>query len=316
MRWAVEAWTPEYGAPAAELALELSDATVDPAVELPPERWRPLRPEAPPASSVAFVDGVRRIDATLWITRGHGQPLPGIAASFAAGVVRCGDAARVESCEVRRKVLSSAPELTDVSTRHGRWQACEVAGDSIDRAVLKLQEEMGALEQLVAVRAPPTDLLVTDGPLRELVTSDHAVGYVKTHRRSYLPAELAEVVSALQAGERTPLFRKLQPWSRYSWYLRLPAPPGHPWSGVIRAETSGELGVGQAVRLAELASATLPRFASGPHKDPRAPQNLYPIAGLERRLRHQLGDARLSLRALQQASGRQGGASRDPARQR
>jgi hypothetical protein len=49
---------------------------------------------------------------------------------------------------------------------------------------------------------------------------------------------------------------------------------------------------------------TLPRFASTPYKDPRAPQNLVPIAGLERRLRGMLGDARLLYRTLTVASRR------------
>jgi hypothetical protein len=49
-------------------------------------------------------------------------------------------------------------------------------------------------------------------------------------------------------------------------------------------------------------SACLPRFASRPHKEPRAPQNLYPIAGLERDLRHRLGDARILYRALRRAA--------------
>ncbi len=45
----------------------------------------------------------------------------------------------------------------------------------------------------------------------------------------------------------------------------------------------------------------LPRFASEPHKDTRAPQNLYPIGGLERELRHRLGDQALLFRSLQRA---------------
>jgi hypothetical protein len=45
-------------------------------------------------------------------------------------------------------------------------------------------------------------------------------------------------------------------------------------------------------------TATLPRFASSPHKEPRAPQNLYPIAGLERALRRRLGDPALLYREL------------------
>ena len=49
-------------------------------------------------------------------------------------------------------------------------------------------------------------------------------------------------------------------------------------------------------------SRTLPRFASEPHKDPRAPQNLYPIAGLEHALRRRLGDPLLLERSLRRAA--------------
>ena len=47
---------------------------------------------------------------------------------------------------------------------------------------------------------------------------------------------------------------------------------------------------------------TLGRYASEPYKDPRAPQNLYPIGGLERELRRRLGDAGLMFRALRVAA--------------
>ena len=49
-------------------------------------------------------------------------------------------------------------------------------------------------------------------------------------------------------------------------------------------------------------AAVLPRFASEPHKDTRAPQNLYPIGGLERELRHRFGDQALLFRSLQRAA--------------
>ena len=45
----------------------------------------------------------------------------------------------------------------------------------------------------------------------------------------------------------------------------------------------------------------LPGVGSEPHIEPRAPQNLVPIAALERDLRHRLGDAGLCLRALRSA---------------
>ena len=47
----------------------------------------------------------------------------------------------------------------------------------------------------------------------------------------------------------------------------------------------------------------LPPLASSPHKDPRAPQNLVPIGGLERELRRRLGDQQLLYRSLRAAVG-------------
>ena len=52
----------------------------------------------------------------------------------------------------------------------------------------------------------------------------------------------------------------------------------------------------------DLLTALLPRFASESHKDGRAPQNLYPIGGLEKHLRHRLGDRELVIRALRVAA--------------
>ena len=53
--------------------------------------------------------------------------------------------------------------------------------------------------------------------------------------------------------------------------------------------------------LADRSTAVLPTVASEPHLDPRAPQNLIPIAALERDLRHRLGDAGLVLRHVRAA---------------
>ena len=93
-------------------------------------------------------------------------------------------------------------------------------------------------------------------------------------------------------------------WERLSWYLRLPGASRAPWSAIVRLECSPDLTTDQAIELANLSLVTLPRFASTPYKDPRAPQNLIPIAGLERRLRGLLGDARLLHRALTLATAR------------
>ena len=62
-------------------------------------------------------------------------------------------------------------------------------------------------------------------------------------------------------------------------------------------------------RLADLTARLLPPLASTPHKDPRAPQNLVPIGGLERELRHRLGDQQLLYRALRAAAAGGAGAA-------
>jgi hypothetical protein len=148
------------------------------------------------------------------------------------------------------------------------------------------------------------DLLIVDGPLRGRGHLPNAVGFIKTHRVAYLPPAQHAVVEALAPGQRTPVFATGTAFSRYACYLRLPATGGvaTPWAGVVRLEVPAELAVPVAVALVEYAAGVLPRYASQAHKEPRAPQNLYPIAGLERELRRRLGDEALLYRALRIAA--------------
>jgi hypothetical protein len=57
------------------------------------------------------------------------------------------------------------------------------------------------------------------------------------------------------------------------------------------------VGQDDAVALADRVTAQLPRFAGRP-ADPRTPQNLAPVGGLETWLRHRMGDARMVRRSL------------------
>jgi hypothetical protein len=70
----------------------------------------------------------------------------------------------------------------------------------------------------------------------------------------------------------------------------------------VRLEVDGDQPVPGVVERADLLTALLPLFASEAHKDGRAPQNLYPIGGLERDLRHRLGDREVVVRALRRAA--------------
>ena len=80
------------------------------------------------------------------------------------------------------------------------------------------------------------------------------------------------------------------------------AAEGRPAGGLVRCEIDADVNPTEAARVATRVSATLPRYASARHKDPRAPQNLYPIGGLERELRRRLGDKEMAMRALRRAS--------------
>lgn len=294
-----------------------SEAAVDPSVEYEAAAWAPVRPRAgaTPAGCVLFVDGVQRIDARIWATgdRTGEETRQGVCASWAAGVVRCGEGrARVVAAEVRRGVLLPGDPAGPIVTRHGDYQPYPVPDSSGDPISQALGRARGDLEGRVAVTAMGADrgptgaaageLLVVDGPLGDRRHIPGAVGYVKTHHVSYLPADLQRVVTALDAGDRTPLFAIGDRRFRYSWYLRLPGAATHPWWGIVRCEASGDLTRAEAVALADRVTATLPRFASQPHNDPRAPQNLHPIAGLERELRRRLGDPVLLERSLRRAA--------------
>lgn len=306
MRFVVETWAPEYGTSVDGDDLDPTRTDVDVGVEVAEADWAPR--SAPAAvrlpSSVLFVDGVRRVDARVWLDGAGGRTHPGICASYAAGAVRCDGRAEVVAARVERGLFTAHLDAESIETGHGRFTA-RFVGLAPAALTMGLQNEMGGLEAtVVADLAARADLVVVDGPLRNAgAYLPDAVGYVKSHYARYLPDGLDSVVAALRAGERTPLFLLAAPLqTKWSWYLRLPGTGGHPWAGVARCEVSAEMPLGECVELADTTGAVLPRFASLACKDPRAPQNLVPVGGLERRLRHLLGDADLLYRALGRAA--------------
>lgn len=336
MRFHVDAWDPSYGSSVETVEGTQgvdSTARINYDVELAAGSWRPLDASgvAEP-SAVVFADGVRRIEARIWIdqppyvdpTTGWvadtGDAVMALCASYAAGAVWCreGGRAHVASVETRRGLFTTATNATDVATRAGVY-AVSITPDDPDQnlGVLlseALQRRLGELELIVAVKARISlaldgvdverDLLVIDGPLRGRTHLPRALGYIKSHRAAYLKPDLHAMVGSLQAGERTPVFLMGTSWDRHSWYLRLPCLPGGPWAGVVRVECSADMRASDAIRLATLSQQMLPRYASCEYKDTRAPQNLVPVAGLERELRRRLGNPMLLARALRIAAAR------------
>jgi hypothetical protein len=330
MRYTVDGWDPAYGV-SLELEEYLQESTADVVLdlELPASEWHPIdaRADVAPPGAMLFVDGVRRIEARVWIDVpedageagvGPGPATEALCASYAAGVVCCcGQQAHLVTAQIRRGLFSVAPHASDIVTRAGRYQAHHVAGGTagvplMARLSQALQARLADVEKLAAEaarsatgdhgRAAEDDLLIIDGPLRGRQHLPRALGYIKSHRSTYLPPELNALVGTLSPGQRSPVFQMGTTWERRSWYLRLPGSTGSPWSGVVRVECAANLPIAEVIGLADLSQVSLGRFASAPYKDGRAPQNLYPIGGLERDLRHRLGDPKLLYRALREAS--------------
>ncbi|REK25148.1 MAG: hypothetical protein DWQ40_00980 [Actinobacteria bacterium] len=299
MRYTVEIWDPDYGAPSTP---ELEDASenVEVNVEMAAEEWAPVLPEADVLSDIMFVDGVRRVDASLWIEQPPDFPGFALAATYAAGAVRCNGRASLESAAIGRGLFTSST-ADDIVSDVGVYEVKATKGTTPEELWLGIQQRMADLEARVAREAGDAEVVVVDGPLSHHREIENAVGYIKTQKVQYLPLELRSVLTSLLPGFRTPIFLTTTSWSRYSWYLRLANHSG-PAGGLVRCEIDGDVSRPQAIRLANRVSATLPRYASDRHKDPRAPQNLYPIGGLERDLRHRLGDRELAIRALRRAA--------------
>jgi len=299
----VESWAPEYGGPV-DLAQDLTPDSVDTEVET--IDWRPLDGRGELPARVAFVDGVRRVDARLTADNPQTGPVPGICGSCAAGSVIWDSAQRcsqIRDADVRRLAILGDGLRVELPAVSGLVYHSESFPSRETPALIQqLQTRMRQIEgELSTALADEGLFVISDGPIQPL--APHAVvGFIKRQLAPYLEAAQAHVMGQLAPGQRTPLFCFGARYPRYSWYLRLArVVGGHSWSGVARCECTATLPLGQARELADVSALLLPRFASAQHIDPRAPQNLVPIGALEKHLRRLLGDAALVYRSLRSA---------------
>jgi hypothetical protein len=298
----IDPWSADYGpslhleeeeTPEIRLDLEGDWVAHTPHPKDPPER-------------VALVDGVRRMDLHL--------RLEDEVRSFAAAVGSLGVGALVitpgrsqslsqalQHIEVQQLLLVAAPEgpiLADHIT------VC--TGPDPDSLMLTLQQRMRSLEAVVASRAAEeVELVLADGPLQSIhdLNQQEVLGFIKSQHRQLLPADKMELVRQLQPGQRSPIFRLgSSSYDRLSWYLRLASPAlgETALAGIVRVEMLASYGLDRARQRADQVGLLLPRLRNHRHRDARSPQNLVPIAVLERALRHRLGDSGLRQRRLRQ----------------
>jgi hypothetical protein len=291
-----------------EAALDEPPARAEPFVET--EDWsRPIAPVAASDGPLWFVDGVRRVEQRLIASDGErrGHALFG---TFAVGTVRSDGTASFGDHVVRRAlVMGSGLERDRVTVELG---GCELSyepvsdpGTEPDDPLHRLQKEMQRTETEVAigVAADEGALVLADGRwTSQQPTPSPVVGVVKRWSRAYLVPDQEALVARLGSGERTPLFglaKPDEPLGRYAWYARLCSvrPEWHDHAGVVRCEVRAGVGLEEARVLADRVTALLPRFAGRP-TDPRYPQNLAPVSGLEGWLQHRMGHRGLIRRAL------------------
>lgn len=308
MRLRIDPWDPEYGA-SAEIDVELEEPVgLELSVEVDAP-WQPIVPQdREQLPCCAFVDGVRRIDARLFAEDEDAQA-PGLAGSWAVGSAWSVRPPKIDRIVFGRELvlgggLAHPPLAITVGGRELTYAASAVPGSAPLDPLRGLQNAMREAEAKLAeeiLSSGEAELVVSDGPLNYFLRGP-AVGMIKRQSRSYLDSARGAVIAQLAPGQRTPIFKLgEQRLERYSWYLRLAGQRAidGTMSGVVRLEVAAVGGLESAQRLADLAGAVLPRFASQPGRDPRAPQNLYPVGALESLLRHRLGDALLIRRALE-----------------
>lgn len=300
----LDPWTPTY-----ESAVQLEEddyaapGDVDPFVET--TEWRPMMPEfVDRPRTIAFVDGVQRVEMRA-IGDNDGRMVFGAFASVAVGAVFV----REEGCTVDGEVPMRVLALSDGESHPPVRVPCGLSTlEFVSRSTHETASANGLMAAQLAVQNVRRDaeirlgealdeagheMVVVDGRLNwQPKRKAMVIGLVKTIHKRYLEVAQAQVIGKLPPKYRTPLFRIGRDRAVYSWYLRLTQqrPIDHPWAGVVRVETLEAIGIDAAKHLADLTACHLPSFASSSMHDARAPQNLYPIGGLETQLRHTLGD--------------------------
>jgi hypothetical protein len=306
---------PSYDSVAEAIALAPSDegSIVD---DVEHRDWRAVDPPALAATpDVAFVDGVERREARV-SAEGEGMPFAGMLASYAAGAMCPGKAPPLRHVSVERRiVLTRGARPSRVALAAGNAEVeylpahnAEDDPESLDRTLKQLRADLEAsvVRSLIVDGVP---LIIVDGRLppgldaeRRKSTPANAVGFIKTpHRLPIADAARVELLCALHAGQRSPVFvRRRSDRSYYSWFVCLAErrPFDLALSNLALLEMDDQAPLSQAIATADVTAALLPSYASTPYRDARAPQNLLPVGQLERELRHRLGDSDLLARLM------------------
>lgn len=301
-----EEWAATYGSP--YLVVEDDGPTGDAELVEDGAEFRCHSPVIDGAAPrLAFVDGVRRGEAALYqVDDTTGAVARAVAGGHACGaVVVANGHPEFGANRVLRIVICGSGVKLELPAIAGGWQwkPVSIANTAPDAPLHELQIRMREEEgRLAEELCGDGYLVIVDGPLTFVRSRRDlpVVGYIKTHQRMLLPAEMHRKITTLGVGQRSSIFRLGA--DRYSCYLRVGNGfGGGPWHGIVRLEVPQSAGLADTVRVVDLVAAIVPRYAGVAHCDPRAPQNLQPVGALEKHLRHLLGNGGLAVRAVRAA---------------
>jgi hypothetical protein len=308
-RFFLDPWPPDYDS---AVQIDESDAhapdQVDVKVETP--EWKAIQcDDTDSRLLMCFVDGVRRVEARV-ICQDADQIIYGLFGSTGVGTVLCRNGlAEMDLLAVRRYLIIGHQKERSEDLNIGgislSFEGFPIAANTPLEALAALQNLMRTAEAELGQSLLADDSCVfVDGPLTYYSMAKQAlVGIVKRIHLLYVPRDCMPLLGELNPGERTPLFlirdNKL---NRYSCFLRLAQPrkTEHPLAGIVRLEVRAAVDFAKIISLINYAGYELPRFASSPIRDPRAPQNLVPIGALEDELKRRLGDPILIRRAIEE----------------
>ncbi|WP_457599902.1 DNA double-strand break repair nuclease NurA [Hydrogenivirga sp.] len=298
--------------------LEESEEIEDPEIET--KEWRPMSGKPCEGISLVFVDGVRRTEHLIYVEDEDGNFTEGAFVSVGAGALfmrhsRINPASEAFQDFSVKRFLLMRREFELPQDR----LTFEFGSSTLEFEVVYTEKElspfvnelMAKMESQVAesaYRRLKPDLMITDGTVHHgaKVKGLPFVGYIKKHRKRYVPNEKTYIFRELKLGERTPIVRvHSQPtmegegaksFDKFTWYVRISEHEGI--SGIARLEVSAGVSLSRAKELADMTAWIIPKFASAEFSDRRAPHNLTPIKHLENALRRRLGSQAIIRRVL------------------
>jgi len=314
-RFSLNPWkTPEIEEDYLEESEEIEDTEVE------TKEWKPIKGTPCEGVSLVFVDGVRRTEHLIYLEDDEGNFTEGAFVSVGAGALfmrhgRLNSASEAfrEFSVKRFLLLQEGLELEEDKLVFNLGETSlefEVKPTSKELSPY-VNELMSRMEALVAekvYRELKPNLMITDGTVHynAKVKNLPFVGYVKKHRKRYIPGEKVHIFRELSVGERTPLVKlHSQPsmdgegtrgFDKFTWYVRISENEGI--GGIARLEVSAGIGLKKAIKLANMTAWIVPQFASAEFSDRRAPHNLTPIKYLENFLRRRLGSQTLIRKVL------------------